>query len=1013
MRMGKTTFINHCVINFNEEEKPQQIIQINFKSEFLEGKKIHYFPFAEGMAELLPYNKFNDAADEARKSGNIIGNLIGSISSAAKILVDENETKATDLEKISDIIIKKIYAKKTLIIFDNIDLAMDENKELFILLLNKILIEQGKIDNSKFSNNTLSLVFLSLEGFHVKKEFENLIDALMELNTKQELIWKANHNNDSDHISNHLPYFNLYPNHDFLDKYLTKSQVSLFDKKELSEKFRKTDKDRIPGVIADSIKKLKETKQLRDDEKTGVFEYISKFAEESLPETPQQLGYFVKVISGLSDEQRELLRVCAYSALNEGEFEVEAVCVLSGLNRLVVLNMFSKLEKLNIIYDEKKRNDWYRFNDLRFLIVLKDFEGDKLDDVSILAKEFYKKWSKFYYHQFSEVEKKVWLNKDLLMKLAERLFIVALDNPNFAKEAKEINEKVGLIFLKPENAFFDQSEKLFNAAIKIVERYPEKFEEKDIFYLQIKGLLMTYRCKNELTTDKATKIFNQKSKIIEQCNELKFDLQLSEILLFILNINPYRDDFQEELKAMNKQVDALILDATISLSKNVRLKFYKLLLVLKGGKPINEINELADKYKSLLIDIDALPSLKNECIEEGVYLEILNSYGQLIVDNVLGHNDQSFALSTKEAIFEDAIKILSIRLNYEVIKTNQEANESDDLTKNILEKLKILQLPENKHKFDRTGLCFTLNFITRAFYNINYSNKKLQIRDNHKEVIINCSTFALRLNKELDTNIGVIIAASLNGEIFEYYNDHSSSLESYEIAFAYSFPNNYNQFRRALDNMKRLKDNKDIDKKRILHYQEMSLKRHLLCHFDDNSKLNVCEKQELLERDIIKNELDKDGKKDFGMKDLEKLFKTPGSKFRNEVFSNPNKVIDFSKKLLRKHENEIVEDLFSKYLSIDLNIEVGIDNLIPLSFITDDNKNNVLKEKRNNYYCNVIKGIAPPKTSFITIILEKGNELEIKTIFPGKFAPPFPVESQTKEQFQTATKFWEENVFIG
>ena len=1022
MRMGKTTVIENIIEKPYLEKNWEIIIPIDFASENPDFKKekIHYYPFAKGFGNLLPYSKFNDQADEARKSGNIIAKLFGSVTSAVQLLVDENETKASGLEKVLEMITEKIFSgEKTLIIFENIDKLDEENKGLFILLLNKILKHKEEIKlkkpNPSPDTDSLNLIFSSLPGFHIKKEFERIIVALMELNLKTEKQKLSSPNKirfaeiikfiDKNALT--VPFFNLYPDPDFLDKYLSKEGVSIFDRKKLAELFRKMEKDKIPGVIVDSIIKMKETGQLQDIDKNGILEFISNHPEESLSDIPQEFNYFQTLLNAIPDNLIDLIRICAYCALDDGEFEVEVVCTISGLDRLSVLKMLGKCEKMNIVYDNRKRNDWYQFNDSRFINVLKANEGNKESQVSQIGKEIYKKWTECYSKKILELEKNPGLNKNTLIKLAERINFTSIDDPSLAMG---INERIGLLFLKPEISLFAESENAFKIAISIIDRNKNLFDEKIKYRVLVKGLLMAYRFQSTLNSDNAAEIFKQKKEIISVCPELEFEIQLAEILRFHRNRNA-----KETVDSFIKLLGEMIVAEKERSARSIRLHFYKILLLQRGKTEIKELKEIENKYELLIKEVEDDKNLLEECTKDGVITELLNSCGCFTIYGILSRHEILSDSQSKELFFDKAMKILKRRIEFELGKTDQKQIETEDHSAFIIKAIEILRLPENKFKTDRAGLCYTLNFITNAFIYRGYVNKKLKISDSDKEVIIACSIFAVELNKEVNSIGGIIASALSKGEIFESIREYSIALESFEIAFAYSFPDDQDNFIIALAHMKRLKEEQapptfsEYEINRIEDYCNKNLKRHLLRHFDEMSIIPDNEIHKLEEKDIIKNR----------DQDLEGLYRLPGSKFRNTAFSSPDKIIKLAKELVEKYKDKVVKESFSRHLTIDLKDEfdkfgmIGIDRLIPLAEISEGIKNQIAKEDREGFECNTITGIEPLETTFLTIEFEGEEGLELETVYPGKWAPPLPNKrGLTKEDVKMCKKFWDGHAFI-
>jgi len=184
---------------------------------------------------------------------------------------------------------------------------------------------------------------------------------------------------------------------------------------------------------------------------------------------------------------------------------------------------------------------------------------------------------------------------------------------------------------------------------------------------------------------------------------------------------------------------------------------------------------------------------------------------------------------------------------------------------------------------------------------------------------------------------------------------------------------------------------------------EKELQYHVLKHFktvDDSYIDKLCE-HEICTREQVHERL-----------------KRSGSNFSSTWVSNPE---------------ELVKALFLKLKAIDPEVEwidnrcelelefdkeefpegIGTDNLIPLGELSDSEKANLNEQDEETIVLKTVEKTPPPTWKIQLIMVRDASEIDVLTIFPGKYAPilPDPV-IQNVENYQASLDFWENHVVM-
>jgi hypothetical protein len=1025
-KMGKTWLAKKIAEKLAQDKLYDNLIFIDFSlSQSAEEKnKINYYPFAEAFSHLLPKNVFNDQAEEARKSGNILGKLISSITSAGDFLVDESESKPAELSKILEIILKKLEANpKTLIVFDNIHLTENENKELFLSFLNEIQRVRTARSTKVLKKQPLVL-FTSTQGFHIKREFENLIEGLMNFrNTENKETFRLEGKLYSlSEEGNYAPFFNVNSDPQFLKKYLSSFKIGIFDKKSILEKFKRSEKDKTPGLITELLKTLHELQQIAIDKKTIR---INK-RDFEMPEIVEELEFYEAVINTLSPDLLDILRCCAYAALEDGEFEVEAISYILEKKRLDILHHLNSAENLNIVYDTKDKNDWYRFNDTRFIMVLKKQDSQGVNQLfSQLGKEYYQRWVNFYFDHFDALKKDVINHRQTLISLAERAFLLNEINP---EKSLLILKEMGYFFLEPQISLLENAKKSFENALGVMSKKNSSIPQKEIYELQVKGLLRTLDEKNEINSAQASDILKISAKIVLVCPELSNELFYLERLAYEKSPSYQPDNARQFISEISTKLANEKLDSVYDL----KLRFLMLLLEPKGGASFEKLKELCGAYEELIQTIQRGEN-SEVYLSGGVYQQILNNYGGSIIgDKMIGHPELMSDDETRLDYFLQSITILKHRVKIELDRfvkntRNEHVAESiqeiisfietkevatlDDALELINKIVLILNYKPLTYFVDRKGLSYTVNYITRALYYYCTDNHEARMQTPELNLTLDAiSTYAYELNHDVQDSMGIIMSASFKGLILQKFGSSrreqrtNEAFNCFEESFAQSFNSQHHQATLALSNMANLlKSHPNTTNTKLTEKlktnQMLYAERHILTHFRlSDLEINGSLKQ-LKADNIVENDAD-----------LKKLTDTYGSKFDSTTFKNPKTVVDFIMDKVKNEPHSIAYENGKAYLQLQLNDVVGTNNVIALNELPNDVE--ITTGKRGNFNeAKLVSGIAFPITNFFSAILSKDLDY-IETAHPGPISPQFPSTNQPEEIMKANSDYWTKHAFI-
>jgi hypothetical protein len=139
--------------------------------------------------------------------------------------------------------------------------------------------------------------------------------------------------------------------------------------------------------------------------------------------------------------------------------------------------------------------------------------------------------------------------------------------------------------------------------------------------------------------------------------------------------------------------------------------------------------------------------------------------------------------------------------------------------------------------------------------------------------------------------------------------------------------------------------------------------------------------------------------------EITQQLQTIGSKFYNTFCKSP---FDLESQLKRaKPIKQIIQSNGRIAQVYQFDQEIGTEQVIEKEKV---NQNQIIHLKRNGNLIEAIQLRELPKTTQLVVV--KSKEDAWITAFPGKYAPAFPSDWMSEEEYQIATNFWQQHVFI-
>ena len=146
--------------------------------------------------------------------------------------------------------------------------------------------------------------------------------------------------------------------------------------------------------------------------------------------------------------------------------------------------------------------------------------------------------------------------------------------------------------------------------------------------------------------------------------------------------------------------------------------------------------------------------------------------------------------------------------------------------------------------------------------------------------------------------------------------------------------------------------------------------------------------------------------------------KLPGSRFHPEFASHPSSLFEKLCSFEHLAEASAHHDpqkyrLAFRFSSDSFPLGIGFEGLVHTDQLSDEERKTLRNSERNGYKIRTARTLRNFPTWELHAIIAKHPFPTLITVFPGKYAPPFPDPlRQTKEFLEHCRAFWSEMVFI-
>ena len=183
-------------------------------------------------------------------------------------------------------------------------------------------------------------------------------------------------------------------------------------------------------------------------------------------------------------------------------------------------------------------------------------------------------------------------------------------------------------------------------------------------------------------------------------------------------------------------------------------------------------------------------------------------------------------------------------------------------------------------------------------------------------------------------------------------------------------------------------------------------------NFSDDVLLHICRHFKSLPPEDISKLL----KLGIEKTDIEQELGLVGSKFFSPPFSGLYTLVDFIKnewqyKEIISHENGILVSRW-KWSKTEYPNGIGNDGLVSLNTLSEIELSKVYKKDRKTFVVNAYPTSQIFPTWELIVISKSISMPEILTIYPGTYAPPFPMDTMEKDFFLSCEKFWKLHALI-
>lgn len=150
--------------------------------------------------------------------------------------------------------------------------------------------------------------------------------------------------------------------------------------------------------------------------------------------------------------------------------------------------------------------------------------------------------------------------------------------------------------------------------------------------------------------------------------------------------------------------------------------------------------------------------------------------------------------------------------------------------------------------------------------------------------------------------------------------------------------------------------------------------------------------------------------------EIEQELMLVGSKFFSPPFSGIYAIVDYIKKNWQKKEVISFENdiLVSRWVlnKSEYPLGIGNDGLVSLKSLNENELSKVYKKDRKTFVVNAYPTSQIFPTWEFNVISKSKPNPDILTIYPGTYAPPFPMDSMEKDFFLSCDEFWKVHALI-
>ena len=153
--------------------------------------------------------------------------------------------------------------------------------------------------------------------------------------------------------------------------------------------------------------------------------------------------------------------------------------------------------------------------------------------------------------------------------------------------------------------------------------------------------------------------------------------------------------------------------------------------------------------------------------------------------------------------------------------------------------------------------------------------------------------------------------------------------------------------------------------------------------------------------------------------DIAQQLKLQSSKFYSLFSTNLKAIVErvlngFPSSEIKLNPISLRIEILFEFSNAEYPNGIGTDYLLHKNELTEEQIENIQRRSVENPHIYITNGKAITTNKLNFVIEQKENKYQIITIYPGKYAPPFPdEEKQNHELFMVCKTFWDEHVFVG